>query len=142
MTRIGQRHIRLILAPCMYLNRVTLIGYLARDAVRRVGSDSTPYTVLTLVTKASWKDRTGEWQTHSEYHRCIVWGAKFADTAGAFKKGTPLQIEGELRSREFQKDGVANRVSEVRIHSVVQIRQAWRETEAHPPDAETADSPP
>lgn len=73
--------------------------------------------------------------------RCIVWGAKFADSAGAFKKGIHVQIDGELRSREFQKDGVTNRVAEVRVHSVVQIRQAWRQTETHPPDAETTDSP-
>lgn len=106
-----------------------------------MASDSTPYTVLTVVTKTSWKDRTGEWQTHSEYHRCIVWGAKFADTAGTFKKGIHVHIEGELRSREFQKDGVANPVAEVRVHSVVQIRQAWRQTETHPLDAETTDSP-
>ena len=125
----------------MYLNRVNLIGYLARGAEQRVASDSPPYTVLTVVTKTSWKDRTGDWQTHSEYHRCIVWGTKFADSAGTFKKGIHIQIEGELRSREFQKDGVANRVAEVRVHSVVQIRQAWRQTETHPPDAETTDSP-
>ena len=125
----------------MYLNRVTLIGYLARDAEQRVGSDSTPYTVLTLVTKASWKNRTGEWQTHSEYHRCIVWGTKFADSTATFKKGTHLQIEGELRSREFQKNGVANRVFEIRVQSVSQIRQTWRQTEANPLDAETTDSP-
>ena len=125
----------------MYLNRVTLVGYLARDAERRVASESNPYTVLTLVTKTSWKDRSGDWQTRSEYHRCIVWGAKFAEIAAEFKKGAHFQIEGELRSREFQKDGVASRVAEVRVLSVVQIRQAWRQAEASPPDAETTDSP-
>lgn len=141
VTPISQRHIRLILAPQMYLNRITLIGYLARDAERRVANDSAPYTVLTLVTKTSWKDRTGEWQTRSDYHRCIVWGAKFADIASSFKKGVHLQIEGELRSREFQKGGASHRIFEVRAHSVVQIERAYRQTGANPPDAETTDSP-
>lgn len=110
----------------MYLNRVTLIGYLARDAERRVANGSEPYAVLTLVTKTSWKTRTGEWQSQTESHRCVGWGSKFADFACGFKRGAHLEVQGELRSREFEKDGLRQRCFEIRIQSVLKVDRAWR----------------
>jgi single-stranded DNA-binding protein len=90
----------------MFQNRVTLIGFLGKDAEKRATKNDTPYTVLSLATKDSWKDRAGEWQSRTEWHRCIVWGAKFAAFAADIKKGAHLQVEGELRSREYEKDAV------------------------------------
>jgi single-strand DNA-binding protein len=110
----------------MYLNRVTLIGYLARDAERRIVDGENPHVILTLVTKSSWKNRAGEWQSHSESHRCVGWGPKFAEFALKLKKGAHLEVEGELRSREFEKEGVGHRVLEIRIQSVLQLDRAWR----------------
>ena len=58
------------------------------------------FTVLSLATKSSYKDKkTGEYNGHTEWHRCIVWG-KLAEYAKTLKKGAHLAVEGELRSRE------------------------------------------
>lgn len=110
----------------MYLNRVNLIGYLARDAERRIVDGENPHVILTLVTKSSWKNRAGEWQSHSESHRCIGWGPKFAEFALTLKKGAHVEVEGELRSRELQKEGMGHRVFEIRIQSVLKLDRAWR----------------
>jgi single-strand DNA-binding protein len=110
----------------MYLNRVTLIGYLARDAERRIVDGENPHAILTLVTKSSWKNHAGEWQSHSESHRCVGWGPKFVEFASRLKKGAHLEVEGELRSREYEKEGVAHRAFEIRIRSVLQLDRAWR----------------
>jgi single-strand DNA-binding protein len=110
----------------MYLNRVTLIGYLARDAEPRLVDGENPHVILTLVTKSSWKNRAGEWQSHSESHRCVGWGPRFTEFAVKLKKGAHLEVEGELRSRELDKDGAAHRVFEIRIQSVLQLDRAWR----------------
>jgi len=122
----------------MYLNRVTLIGYLARDAERRIADGENPHVILTLVTKSSWKNRAGEWQSHSESHRCVGWGPKFAEFAAKLKKGAHLEVEGELRSREFEKEGVGHRVFEIRIQSVLQLDRAWRVIE---PASQSEQSP-
>ena len=118
----------------MYLNRVTLIGYLARDAERRIADGENPHAILTLVTKSSWKNRAGEWQSHSESHRCVGWGPKFVEFAVKLKKGAHLEVEGELRSREFEKEGVGHRVFEIRIQCVLKLDRAWRVIE--PPQEE------
>ena len=80
----------------MYLNRITLIGFLGSDAEVRTANKST-LAVLSLATKSSYKDKkTGEYVSHTEWHRAIVWG-KLAEYAKTLTKGSHLQIEGELR---------------------------------------------
>jgi single-strand DNA-binding protein len=121
----------------MCRNHVVLAGYLVRDAESRSGDGSTPYVVLTLVTKSSWRDKTGEWKTHSECHRCVAWGARFADIA-TLKRGAHLQIEGELRSREYEKNGNTQRISEIRVGTVARLQSVWGQPESVPVDADTA----
>lgn len=125
----------------MYQNRTTLIGFLGKNAEKRTTKNDIPYTVLSLATKNSWKDRNGEWQSRTEWHRCIVWGAKFADFAVGLKKGAHLQVEGDLRSREYQKDGVTHRIVEIRTKSILKLDRAQRQTEAVPQEAEPSDVP-
>lgn len=110
----------------MYLNRVTLIGFLGSDAEVRTVNNST-FTLLSLATKSSYKDKkTGEYVSRTEWHRAIVWG-KLADYAKTLTKGSHLQIEGELRSREYEdkKNGNAKRrVWEVRADSILKLDRA------------------
>jgi single-strand DNA-binding protein len=124
----------------MYLNKVTLMGYLAHDSESRTSRDGRPYAVLDLATKESWKDGSGAWQSHSETHRCVAWGQKLASFAAAFKRGSHLQVDGSLRTREFDKDGVRHRVSEIRISSIIKIDRAQRQTEPSVPGIEFTDS--
>jgi len=119
----------------MFMNRATLIGYLAKDSENRTTRNGLNFTVLTLATKTSWKDRDGAWQSHSEFHRCIVWG-KFAEFAATLTKGMHLQVEGELRSREYERDSVKHRIWEIRIESILKLDRAERRQEPDPAEAD------
>jgi single-strand DNA-binding protein len=57
-----------------------------------------------------------------------VWG-KFGEFAAALTKGMHLQVEGELRSREYQRAGVSHRVWEVRTDSILKLDRAERQEE-------------
>ena len=119
----------------MFTNRATLIGYLAKDSENRTTRNGLNLTVLTLATKTSWKDRDGAWQSHTEFHRCIVWG-KFAEFAATLTKGMHLQVEGELRSREYERDSVKHRIWEIRIESILKLDRAERRQEPDPAEAD------
>ena len=112
----------------MYLNRITLIGFLGSDAEVRTANTST-FTHLSLATKSSYKDKkTGEYVSHTEWHRAIVWG-KLAEYAKTLTKGAHLQIEGELRSREYadkKSKDAKRRVWEVRVDSILKLDRAER----------------
>lgn len=121
----------------MYQNRLTLIGFLGKDAEPRMTQTSQAfYTVLRLATKTSWKDRTsGEWQSRTEWHRCLVWG-RLGEFAATLSKGAHVQIEGELRSRTYieqlgegkrKKTLVERRVWEVRVESILKLDRAERQ---------------
>ena len=105
----------------MYLNRITLIGFLGSDDEKKV-SNATNIAVFSLATKASWKNDAGTWESRTEWHRCLVFG-KLADFAGALVKGAHIVVEGELRSHEYQREvafgaqrtSIAQRVWEIRV---------------------------
>ena len=124
----------------MYLNRITLIGFLGSNAEVRTVNNST-FTLLSLATKSSYKDKkNGEYVSHTEWHRAIVWG-KLADYAKTVAKGSHIQVEGELRSREYEdkKNGNAKRrVWEIRVDSILKLDRAEK---ASADDAATVPAP-
>jgi single-strand DNA-binding protein len=107
----------------MYLNQVTLIGYVARDANRRTARDGPPYVCFEVATKESWLDSNGASQSRSEVHRCVAWGSQLIEVAAPVKAGTHVKVEGSLRSREFQKLGVQQRVWEIRVTSITVLER-------------------
>jgi len=118
----------------MYQNRISLIGFLGNDATTRTANNAS-FTVLSLATKTSYKDKkTGEYNGHTEWHRCIVWG-RLAEYAKTLTKGVHVAVEGELRSRERvdKKTDVKQRVWEVRVASILKLDRAER---ASPEEAE------
>jgi len=111
----------------MYQNRISLIGFTGKDAKARTTKNQTAYAVLSLATKSSYKDKkSGEYVSHTEWHRIVVWG-KLGEFANTLKKGTHLLVEGELRSREYadkKNKDVQRRVWEVRADSILKLDRA------------------
>ena len=54
----------------------------------------------------------------------FVW--KLADFAATLKKGAHVQVEGELRAREYESDGIKHRVFECRLESILKLDRAER----------------
>ena len=112
----------------MYQNRATLIGFLGKDAEVKTTRNNASFTVLSLATKRSWKDReSGERRSETTWHRCIVWG-KLSEFAATLTKGAHVQLEGEIRTREYtqkatgKKSSAVNKsITEVRVISIVKL---------------------
>ena len=111
----------------MYLNRITLIGFIGSDAERKA-TNATNIAIFSLATKTSWKNDAGSWESRTEWHRCVAFG-KLADFAGSLSKGVHVAVEGELRSHEYQRElavgtqktTLTQRVWEIRIDSVLKL---------------------
>lgn len=88
----------------LYTNTVTVKGYLGKDAETFATKNQKTVVVLSLATKSGYKDqRTNEWVNHTEWHRIVAFG-KPADYAKGLKKGDYVEVEGELRSTEYEKE--------------------------------------
>ena len=122
------RQIALAKPPQFHIkNRISLIGFTGKDAEARTTTNQTAYAILSLATKSSYKDKkSGEYVSHTEWHRIVVWG-KLGEFARSLKKGTHLLVEGELRSREYADKNhpdVKRRVWEVRADSILKLDRA------------------
>ncbi len=112
----------------MYQNKVTLIGFLGNDAEVR-SNDNRSFTTLSLATKSSYK-KDGKYISHTEWHRCVVFAKKLGEFAATLKKGAHLQVEGELRSREYQPAKVGKKqpekktIWEIRVDSILKLDRA------------------
>jgi single-strand DNA-binding protein len=110
----------------MYLNRLTLIGFIGADAETKNGNNGSQFTVFSVATKRSWKNAQGEWEARTEWHRCLAPG-KLGEFAANLKKGAHVEVEGELRSREYEKDGVTHRAFECHVESILKLDRAARQ---------------
>jgi single-strand DNA-binding protein len=122
------RQIALAKPPQFHIkNRISLIGFTGKDAEARTTQNQQTYTVLSLATKSSYKDKkSGEYVSHTERHRVVVWG-KLGEFARSLTKGTHLLVEGELRSRKYadkKNSDVKRRVWEVRADSILKLDRA------------------
>ena len=88
------------------VNKVILIGNLGRDPEVRYMPDGGAITNVSIATTESWKDKNGEKQEKTEWHRVAFFG-KLAEIAGEYlKKGSQVYVEGRLQTRKWQdKDG-------------------------------------
>ena len=107
----------------MYQNKVTLIGFLGNDAEVRTNNNRS-FSMLSLATKSSYK-KEGKYISHTEWHRCVVFG-KLSEFAATLKKGAHIQVEGELRSREYdsKKTDSKQRIWEIRVDSILKLDRA------------------
>jgi len=90
----------------MSVNKVILVGRLGRDPETRYTGSGQAVANFTMATDESYKDRNGERQKRTEWHRITAWG-KLAEICQQYlKKGTMVYIEGRIQSREWQdKEG-------------------------------------
>jgi single-strand DNA-binding protein len=114
----------------MYQNKAILMGFLGSDAEVRTGKNNQNFTTFSIATKLSYKSKeTGEYVSHTEWHRCIVFG-KFSEFAATLKKGEHIQVEGEIRHTEYtpKKAKKPVRTDSVRVTSILKLDRAEKAT--------------
>lgn len=96
------------------INKVILVGNLGRDPETRYMPSGGAVTNVSVATSKSWRDRdSGEQKERTEWHR-VVFFNRLAEIAGEYlKKGSKVYIEGELRTREWEREGQKHYTTEI-----------------------------
>jgi single-strand DNA-binding protein len=96
------------------VNKVILVGNLGRDPETRYTTGGDPITNVSIATTDTWKDKNGEKQEKTEWHRVAFFG-KLAEIAGEYlKKGSQVYVEGRLQTRKWQdKEGQDKYTTEI-----------------------------
>src|ERR1051326_5337132 len=90
----------------MSVNKVILVGRLGRDPETRYTGGGQAVANFSVATDESYKDKAGERQKRTEWHKIVVWGKQAEIAQQYLKKGSLVFIEGRIQSRELQdKEG-------------------------------------
>ena len=119
------------------VNKVILIGNLGRDPEVRYMPSGDAVANITIATTETWKDKGGEKQEQTEWHRVAMFG-KMAEIAGEYlKKGSQVYIEGKLQTRKWtDKEGQERYTTEIRADRMQMLgsRSGGSERMAPPDD--------
>lgn len=98
----------------MNLNKVILIGRVTTDIEMRSTPSGQSVCTFSLATNRTWKDKSGQKQEDSQFHRIVLW-QKLAEIASQFlSKGALVMIEGRIQNRSWEdKSGVKRYTTEI-----------------------------
>lgn len=118
------------------VNKVILIGNCGSDPETRYLPSGGAVTNITLATSESWKDKqSGQQQERTEWHR-VVFFNRLAEIAGEYlRKGSKVYIEGALRTRQWEKDGVKRYTTEIVASEMQMLDGRGGESSAPPPSS-------
>jgi single-strand DNA-binding protein len=101
------------------VNKVILIGNLGRDPELRYTQGGSAVANFTLATNERWRDKDGNNQERTEWHRIVVWGRTAENCAQYLQKGKSVYVEGRLQTREWEdKDGNKRNTTEINALNV------------------------
>src|SRR5947199_9667605 len=113
----------------MSVNRVILVGRLGRYPETRYTGSGQAVANFSVATDESYKDRNGERQKRTEWHKIVVWGKQAEIAQQYLKKGSLVFIEGRIQSREWRDKEGQSRTS----YEIVATNFGWRGARAKPP---------
>lgn len=96
------------------INKVILVGNVGQDPETRYMPNGGAVTNLSIATSETWKDKnSGEQQERTEWHRVVFYQRLAEIVAEYVKKGSKLYVEGSLRTRSWEQDGVKRYATEI-----------------------------
>jgi len=111
------------------VNKVLIIGNAGKDPETKYTDAGVAVCTLTLATKHSWKEKDGQRQEKTEWHRVVFW-AKLAEIVDKYvKKGSQVYIEGRLETRKWtDKNGVDRYTTEIVADQMQMLSSKKQET--------------
>lgn len=104
------------------LNKAMIIGRLGQDPEVRYTQSNTAVATLNVATNERFKDRNGELQERTEWHRVVAWGRLAEICQEYLKKGSQVYIEGPIQTREWEdKEGQKRYTTEIKALTMTML---------------------
>jgi single-strand DNA-binding protein len=100
------------------VNKVILIGRIGKDPDVKTTQNGTQIANLSMATTEQWKDKTGERQKRTEWHRLVVVGPLCSVVENYVHKGDLLYIEGKIQTRQWERDGQQQYTTEIFVREL------------------------
>lgn len=101
------------------VNKVILLGRLGKDPETKTIGSGQMVANFSIATSETWKDKsTGEKKESTEWHNCQAWGPVAEIIQKYVHKGDQVYVEGKLKTRSWEKDGITRYVTEIIVSGV------------------------
>jgi len=101
------------------LNEVRLIGNLGKDPEIRAMQNGREVANLSLATSERWKDKSGQAQERTEWHRVAVFVPGLVKAIKEhYAKGQRVYVEGKLQTRSWEKNGQTHHTTEIVVEGL------------------------
>lgn len=123
------------------INKVILVGRVGKDPEFRNLDNDRSIARFTLATNETYKNKSGEKVTNTEWHNLVVWRAQAEYANKYIKKGALIYVEGKIRSRTWDdKDGIKRYTTEIEVENI-QILGSKVGEPSQPIEAEVTQNP-
>lgn len=96
------------------VNKVIIVGRLGKDPEVRHLENGASVANFPVATSEVYKDRnTGERKEQTEWHNVVLWRGLAEVAEKYLKKGDQVYVEGKLRTRSWEKDGITRYTTEI-----------------------------
>ncbi len=119
------------------VNKVILVGHLGAEPEVKHLDSGTLLARLRIATSESFRDRDGNRQDRTEWHTVILWN-KLAEIAEKYlNKGSQVYLEGSLRTRSYEKDGITKYTTEIFGNNMTMLGGGRRNEQTQEPQIES-----
>ncbi len=129
------------------LNKVMLIGNLGADPEIKYSASGTPIASFNIATSDNRKNKDGEWEDRTEWHKVVMFGRQAEVCKDYLKKGSKIFVEGRLQTRSWDdQSGQKKYLTEVVGNNMVMLDPRGQvsstdESEHDTPDSHSEDIP-
>lgn len=127
------------------VNKVILLGNLGADPELRYTPSGVPVATFNMATNERWKDKDGNDQQRTEWHRIVAWRRSAEIASEYLSKGRQVYIEGRLQTRNWEgQDGIKRYTTEIIADRLVLVgsRSGGGMDDFGPPPPSDDDAPP
>ncbi len=112
------------------LNRAQLIGNVGKDPELRKTPQGNSVCTLRVATTEFYRGRNGERKEITDWHSVVLWDRLAEIAVQKIRKSDRIYVEGKLRTRSFEKDGVTKFVTEIIAQNIIILSRKQPRTES------------
>jgi single-strand DNA-binding protein len=102
----------------MSINKVILVGNVGKDPEVKHLDSETAVATFSLATSENYLNKNGERVENTEWHNIVCWRRLALLAENYIRKGTQLYVEGRIRTRNYEQDGVKKYITEINADTI------------------------
>ncbi|MFN3270831.1 MAG: single-stranded DNA-binding protein [Candidatus Kapaibacteriota bacterium] len=123
------------------LNKAQLIGNVGKDPELRKTPQGNSVCTLRVATTEFYRGKDGERREITDWHSVVLWDRLAEIAVQKIKKSDKIYVEGKLRTRSFEKDGIRKSVTEIIAQNIIILSRKKQATQASSDEGFTIDYP-